>query len=163
MQQKKRTLAEIQMMINSGEAEDLFELQDTNLWLKSEEELNQMWEMKFSDVIDYELYKQSKANTVKIAEFAKGVQIDRGTKLPKIPDADLALWEEIKKGYINRGCPRTTKYAKRIKEEYELIIEKGFSSYFLIQKMRLVQKVQIFLGLEMGLRPLVPVEVACIL
>ena len=135
MQQKKRTLAEIQMMINSGEAEDLFELQDTNLWLKSEEELNQMWEMKFSDVIDYELYKQSKANTVKIAEFAKGVQIDRGTKLPKIPDADLALWEEIKKGYINRGCPRTTKYAKRIKEEYELIIEKGFSSYFLIQKM----------------------------
>jgi DNA polymerase-3 subunit alpha len=135
MQQNKRTLAEVQTMIDSGEAEDLFELQDTNLWLKSEDELNQMWELKFNDTIDYELYKQSKANTVKIAEFAKGVQINREIKLPKIPDADAVLWEEIKKGYMKRGCPRTSQYAKRIKEEYDLITEKGFASYFLIQKM----------------------------
>lgn len=135
MQQNKRTIAEVQAMIDSGEAEDLFELQDTNLWLKSEDELNEMWEQKFSDVIDYELFKQSKANTVKIAEFAKGVEINREVKLPQIPDADVVLWEEIKKGFTKRGCPATIEYSKRIKEEYELITQKGFASYFLIQKM----------------------------
>lgn len=135
MQQNKRTLAEIQSMIDAGEADDLFELQDTNLWLKSEDELNEMWTDKFSDIIDYELFKQSKANTVKIAEFAKGVQIDREIKLPKVPDADAVLWEEIKKGFMKRGCPKNPTYLKRIREEYDLITEKGFASYFLIQKM----------------------------
>jgi len=94
-----------------------------------------MWEEKFQDVIDYELFKQSKANTVKIAEFAKGVQINKEIKLPKINDADALLWEEIKKGFMKRGCPKTPVYIKRIREEYDLISEKGFSSYFLIQKM----------------------------
>lgn len=135
MQQNKRTWSEVQSMIESGEADDLFELQDANLWLKSEDELNLMWETKFADTIDYELYKQSKENTVKIAEFCKGVEIDREIKLPKIPDADVVLWEEIKKGFINRACPKESKYVKRIREEYDLITEKGFSSYFLIQKM----------------------------
>lgn len=135
MQQNKRTLAEMQALVESGQAEDLFELQDANLWLKSEDELNEMWTNKFNDVIDYDLYKQSKANTVKIAEFAKGVQIDRDIKLPKIPDADVVLWEEIKKGFVKRSCPKTPVYVKRIREEYDLIVEKGFASYFLIQKM----------------------------
>jgi hypothetical protein len=135
MQQNKRTLAEMEALVESGQAEDLFELQDANLWLKSEDELNEMWQDKFQGVIDYELFKQSKANTVKIAEFAKGVQINKEIKLPKINDADALLWEEIKKGFMKRGCPKTPVYIKRIREEYDLISEKGFSSYFLIQKM----------------------------
>ena len=135
MQQNNKTLAEIQSIIDSGEGEDLFELQDTNLWLKSEDELNFMWEFNFHDTIDYELFKQAKANTVKLAEFAKGVQIDREIKLPKIPDADAVLWDEIKKGFVQRLCPQTSEYSKRIREEYDLITEKGFASYFLIQKM----------------------------
>lgn len=135
LQKSKYTLAAIEELKRSGEAEDLFELQDTNLWLKSEEELNTKWESDYKDVIDYELYKQSKANTVKLAEFAKGVQIDRNIKLPKIPDADAVLWEEIKRGFVARHCPKTPQYAKRVREEYDLIMEKGFSSYFLIQKM----------------------------
>jgi DNA polymerase-3 subunit alpha len=135
MQQNKRTLAEIQSMIDSGEADDLFELQDTNLWLKSEDELNDKWESDYKDVIDYELYKQAKSNTVKIAEFAKGVRLDREIKLPKIPNADDVLWEEILRGFKKRGCPKEPKYIRRIREEYELITEKGFASYFLIQKM----------------------------
>lgn len=135
MQQNKRTLAEVEAMIANGEADDIFELQDTNLWLKSEDELNSMWEFNFQSSIDYELFKQAKANTVKIAEFAKNVQIDRGIKLPKIPDADTVLWEEILKGFKQRGCPKTPTYIKRIREEYDLITEKGFASYFIIQKM----------------------------
>ena len=134
MQQNKRTIQEIQALIDSGEAEDLFELQDQNLWLKSEDEFNQKWESDYRDTIDYELYKQAKANSVKICEFAKGVELDRSLKLPKIPNSDAILWEEIIKGFIARQCPRTPEYSKRIKEEYELIVEKDFSSYFLIQK-----------------------------
>jgi DNA polymerase-3 subunit alpha len=105
------------------------------LWLKSEDELNEFWEAKFADTIDYELYKEAKANTVKIAELAKGVKLDREVKLPRIPDAELKLWDEVKKGFIARGCPKEPTYVKRIREEYDLIVEKGFASYFIIQKM----------------------------
>lgn len=135
MQQNKKTLAEIEALKASDEGADLFELQDSNLWLKSETELNEMWLLEYRDVIDYELYKQSKANTVKICEMAKGVQIDRGLKLPRLPDSEEMLWEETIKGFHMRGCPDNDTYHKRIREEYDLIKEKGFSSYFLIQKM----------------------------
>lgn len=135
MQKNGRTIQEINALIQSGEADDLFELQDQNLWLKSEDELNEKWESDFKDTIDYEIYKQAKANTVIFAERAKGVQIDRSVKLPKIPDAEVILWEETKKGFVQRHCPKTDEYFKRIREEYDLICEKGFASYFLIQKM----------------------------
>lgn len=135
MQQNKRTLGEIQAMIEAGDADDIFELQDTNLWLKSEDELNLKWEMDYKDVIPYELFKQAKETTVQICEFAKGVEIDRQIKLPMMPNADEQLMDHIKRGFLSRHCPKTPEYAKRIKEEYELICEKGFSSYFLIQKM----------------------------
>ena len=135
MQQNRRTIQEINAMIEAGEAEDLFELQDSNLWLKSEDELNAKWEVDYRDIIDYELYKQSKENTIALCEKAKGVQIDRTIKLPKVPDADVMLMEETKKGFVARHCPRTPEYAKRIREELDLICEKGFASYFLVQKM----------------------------
>lgn len=134
MQQNKRTIQEVQAMIDSGQADDLFELQDTNLWLKSEDELNAMWELKYKDIIDYDIFKQAKANTVAICEKAKGVEIDRDIKLPKIPDSNEILWEETLRGFLKRGCPKTKEYKARIREEYDLICEKGFSSYFLIQK-----------------------------
>lgn len=134
MQQNNRTISEINAMIDSGDADDLFELQDENLWLKSEDELNQKWESDYQQVIDYELYKQAKANTILIAQRTVGVEIDRSIKLPKIPDAEAVLLEEIKKGAKERHCPNTPQYLARIKEEYELICEKGFASYFLIQK-----------------------------
>lgn len=137
MQQSKTTEAEIEAKVARGEADDVFELQDTNLWLKSEDELNWMWEYNFQSSIDYELFKQAKSNTVKIAEFAKGVQIDREIKLPKMPNADAVLWDEILKGFKQRNCPKSPVYIKRIREEYDLITEKGFASYFLIQKTML--------------------------
>lgn len=134
LQKGKNTLADIEALKASGD-EDIFELQDTNLWLKSEDEMNEMWEAKFTDTIDYEIFKQAKANSVKIAESAKGVVLDREIKLPKIPDAEAVLWDEIKRGFVSRHCPKEAKYIKQVREEYELITEKGFASYFLIQKM----------------------------
>lgn len=135
LQKSKKTLADMQAVIDSGEGEDMFELQDENLWLKSEDELNEKWESDYQGIIDYELFKQAKRNTVDLAEFTKGVNLDKEIKLPQIPDADEILWDEVKKGFVARKCPQTPKYSKRIREEYDLIKEKEFSSYFLIQKM----------------------------
>lgn len=136
MQQNNRTLQQIEELIASGEGEDLFELQDENLWMKSEQELNHMWETtEYRDIIDYELYKQAKSNTVSLCENAAGVEINRDIKLPRIPDEEDVLMAEIKKGFVSRHLPKTGEYAKRIREEYDLICDKGFASYFLIQKM----------------------------
>jgi len=135
MIQTKRTIKDIKKALAEDQFADLFELQDTNLWMKSEEELNEKWESNFSDTIDYEIFKQAKANTVTICEQAKGVELDRSIKLPQIEDADDKLKEAIVQGLDSRNIPKNTEYLGRIKEEYSLICEKEFSSYFLIQKM----------------------------
>lgn len=134
LSQTGRTIAEINAMVASGAAGDIFELQDRNLYVKSEPELNDMWEQKFQNIIDYELFKQAKENSVKIAQRCKGVQFDREVKLPQIPDAETILWEETMRGFVHRGCPENKLYRERIQEEYDLICSKGFASYFLIEK-----------------------------
>lgn len=136
MVQTRKTLKEIQEKLEREETADLFELQDANLWMKSEEELNQKWQDDYSDVIPFELFQQAKINTVKIAERAKGVKLDRSIKLPYIENAEEKLLEAISIGFKKRMLPRNDKrYIQRVKEEYDLICKKGFASYFIIQKM----------------------------
>lgn len=135
MVQTGKTLKEIQEALASDETADMFELQDANLWMKSEEEINHKWTTDYSDVIDYELFKQAKENTVKICERAKGVKLDRSIKLPVVDDAEERLKEAVMLGFQKRRLPKTREYLERIKEEYNLICKKGFASYFLIQKM----------------------------
>lgn len=133
--QTGRTIAEVQKIVDEDGSQDIFELQDTNLWMKSEEEINEKWEKDYSDVIPYELFCDAKRNTVKICESAKGIQLDRGLKLPVLQDCDEVLMEEIQKGFLRRNLPKSRAYLERLKEEYSLITRKGFSSYFLIQQM----------------------------
>lgn len=135
MVQTGRTIQDIERAKAEDDMADFFELQDQNLWLKSEDELNQKWLDSYSDVIDYELFKQAKRNTVEICEFAKGVELDRSIKLPVIPDANEKLKEYTMQGFASRGLPATKEYHSRLLEELSLIIQKEFSSYFLIQKM----------------------------
>lgn len=136
MVQTRKTLREIQEKLDQEETADLFELQDTNLWMKSEEELNEKWLSDYSDTIPLEIFEEAKKNTVRIAERAKGVKLDRSVKLPYIEDAEGKLLEYISIGYKKRMLPKgDAKYMKRIKEEYDLICSKGFASYFVIQKM----------------------------
>jgi len=135
MVQTKKTIQDIEKALQENDMADMFELQDQNLWMKSEEEINEKWLSDYSDVIEYDFLKQAKLNTVEICERAKGVTPDRSLKLPIFPDADLRFKEAIINGFKKRGLPRTEGYLSRIKEEYELICEKGFASYFLIQKM----------------------------
>lgn len=135
MVQTQKTLAELQASYEEGSAKDFFELQDTNLWMKSEEELDAKWESDYQDIVDYELYKEAKRNTVRICEQAKGVELDRSIKLPKVENENEKLKQDIMEGFRKRGLPMNQEYLNRIKEEYPLICQKEFSSYFLIQKM----------------------------
>jgi DNA polymerase-3 subunit alpha len=135
MVQTGKTLKGIEEAKAEDSMQDFFELQDKNLWMKSEEELNDKWLKDYSDVIPVELFEQAKLNTVAICNKARGVQIDRGIKLPVLDDADDQLYEEAKKGFLSRNITKSPKYLGRLREELELICRKGFSSYFLIQKM----------------------------
>ena len=135
MVQTNKTMADIDRILAENQMADLFELQDTNLWMKSEEELNKKWATMYADSIDYEIFKQAKLNTVAIAEKAKGVKLDRSIKLPKIKDDNQRLKDLMLEGFRRRQLPKNKEYLDRIVEEYELIRKKGFSSYFLIQKM----------------------------
>jgi DNA polymerase-3 subunit alpha len=135
MVQTQSTLQQLQAAYTEGKAKDLFELQDTNLWMKSEDEMNAKWESDYQDVFDYELFKEAKRNTVRICQKAQGVELDRTIKLPKIDEENAKLREAVMHGFKDRGLPMTEEYLGRIKEELPLIFQKEFSSYFLIQKM----------------------------
>lgn len=133
MMQTGRTIEQVEQM--EAEGFDVFEIQDRQLWMKNEEELNVFWENNYQDVIDYEIYKQAKIESLNMAEKAKGVKLDRQLKLPVLPQADDVLFQNIKDGFKKRGLSGSKDHLYRIKEEYELIVRKGFSSYFIIQKM----------------------------
>lgn len=134
MVQTKKTIKEIEQKIQDAGEQDLFELQDTNLWMKTEEELNEKWEKDYKDIIDYDLFVQAKKNTVEICRKAGNVKLDRSIKLPVIKDANDILRDEVIKGFEKRGLKRDKIHLNRLKEELELIFHKGFSSYFLILK-----------------------------
>ena len=135
MVEKHSTIDSINKAIAEGKEDELFELQDSNLWLKSEEELNEKWNKDYSHIIDYEIYKEAKRNAVRICEMAKGVTLDRTIKLPRWKDENEQLKRHINEGFKKRGLPETPEYRKRVEEEYDLVCEKEFASYFLIKKM----------------------------
>lgn len=136
MVQTKKTLADIEKAMAENDMQDFFELQDANLWMKSEEELNEKWEKDYKDIIPYELFCEAKRETVRVCQKAKGVKLDRTIKFPEYPDADQILWEKIGRGLRNRGFTGKVpkKYSDRVKEEYSLICRKGFTTYFIIQQ-----------------------------
>jgi len=113
MVQTQNTIADIARKMAEEGLQDFFELQDSNLWMKTEEELNDKWNRDYRDVVPLELFEQAKMNTVEICRRAKGVQLDRSIKLPQIPFANEKLKELVMKGFRDRGLPMTRKYTDR--------------------------------------------------
>ena len=135
MVQTKRTIKDIEKRIQESGGQDLFELQDTNLWMKREEEINAKWQSDYRDIIDYELFKQAKLNTVEICRKASGISLDRSMKFPIIENANEILQKEMTEGFKRRKLSFYSKeYTHRLKEEYNLICRKGFASYCLMVK-----------------------------
>lgn len=127
------TIKDVQMKVDTGE--DVFEMQDQNLYFKSEVEMNEKWQQMYSDVIPYELFTRAKLNTVEVCRKAAGVELDRSVKLPQLPNANEDLKQRLYQGFRWRGLQNKKEYRKRLQEEFELIARKGFSSYFLIQQI----------------------------
>ena len=134
MVQTKRTLPELEKAMQENEFQDFFELQDQNLWMKSEEELNSFWLEKYSDVIEKDLFVEAKETTVKICRSAN-VTIDRSLKLPMFPDQRERLLDLIVQSCKKRNITLDKEYRLRLWEEFDLIDRKGFASYFILQKM----------------------------
>lgn len=131
---KKTTVADIEKKLSQDDKAEIFELQDQNLWMKSESELNEKWLESYSDIIPWDVFTKAKENSVKLCEKSKGVQLDKSLKLPQLPDADERFKSELFHGFKSRGFKGKREYELRLREEYDLIVRKGFSSYFLIQK-----------------------------
>ncbi len=154
MMQTGRTLEDIAKAqeLSGDDGGNFFELQDQNLWLKSEEELNEFWEAKYQHIIPYELFCEAKRNTVRIAEKCKGVTLNRESKLPMIANADEKLLELVKIGFKKRNLPKTKIYRDRLVEELDLITRKNFASYFLIQK-QVIDEARRYCIDELGMGP----------
>lgn len=133
----KKTIRQVEEQRAKGD-EDVFELQDQNLYRKSEEQMDEKWAEGYSDIVPLEVYEAAKRETVAVARASGGVELDRTMKLPQLPDADEELKALIFQGLKEKGLmhvPNADEYKKRITHEYNLIKNKGFSSYFLINRM----------------------------
>jgi DNA polymerase-3 subunit alpha len=71
-------------------------------------------------------------NTVEVAARCEGFKPDTSLKLPVVPDADRQLVALALAGLQRIGKHGDGAYAARMKYELGMIIEKKFSSYFLI-------------------------------
>lgn len=134
MVQTKRTLPELAKAMKENEFQDFFELQDQNLWMKTEEELNLFWQEKYTDTIPLEIFEEAKKTTVEICRMAN-VTIDRSIKFPTFPDERERLLEAVVQCCKKRNIKLTGEYQKRFYEEFDLITRKGFASYIIVQKM----------------------------
>lgn len=134
MIKNKTTLAAIDKKLSEDDKAEVFELQDQNLWMKSEKELDDKWKSDYQDAIPEDIYIKSKENTRLICERACNIKIDRESKLPKLENDEERFKEALQKGLKFRGFANNQNYIDRMKIESELIVRKGFSSYFLIQK-----------------------------
>ena len=132
MAQTQKTMEDVQRSLAMDE--EVFAMQDPNLWMKTEMEINAKYISDYRNIIPLEFFEQAKMNTVEICRRAQGVQLDRSIKLPQIPDANDKLLEYVRQGLKEKGLLNKLEYQKRIKEEYGLICHKEFASYFLIQK-----------------------------
>jgi DNA polymerase-3 subunit alpha len=159
MIQKKTTIKDIDAKLEEDDKAEIFELQDKNLYMKSEQELNDKWLSSYKDIIPLEIFQQAKSNAVELANRCKGIKIDRNPKLPQIENAEDKMAEELMKGLTKKGLSKKSVYQKRIMEEYDLIKRKGFCGYFMVLQKIMAEAARvspIILGYGSGDDALVP-------
>lgn len=120
-----------------------------NLYCRSYEQLKDLYDNGFQgknghvtykdDVFTQEVFDESCANTVKIAESIEDIQVDTSIKLPKMSeDSEKEFKKLVMEGFEKMGLdkkPNADEYKKRVKFEMDVITLAGWSDYFLVVKM----------------------------
>ena len=107
------------------------EFHSKEFWYKTKDELDDMWEREYQDNIPESEYKESLINTVNICEKCD-VEIDTSAKFPYVENAAEILMNKCISSLKRLGLYKNKTYQERLVKEYELIVGKGFESYFLI-------------------------------
>lgn len=129
--------------------ENLF-IADTNEgFFKTRAQFRQTFvEQEYNKYDGLELLEKACDNTLAIAEKCEAFSPDLSPKLPEVQDADNKIKQLVSRALIQRGLHkdetkyfvdgRMVTYKEQVKIELQRIVEKRFSSYFLIT-MNLVQ------------------------
>lgn len=147
----KREDSELQMIMMSidqgvpvWDTENLFHVNSSEQYFKTRAEL---WERfknnPYSKGVDDGLFERACDNTLEITEKCENIKIDASPKIPKVEgDADKLLLKMVANRLKQKGVHNDTRkflidgkqvtYTQQASIELNRIIEKGFSSYFLI-------------------------------
>lgn len=113
------------------------------LWMKSLQELLQMWKKYYSKSISKQALQEAILNTTKISDKIEEYTVDKSNKYPAIFVGDKRVGEEqinsimkkqVLQGWKNKGFSKEKHpvYFKRLKYELSIILGKGMSAYFII-------------------------------
>lgn len=92
-----------------------------------------------NEIFNERVFEKAVDNTRKIALECEDIEIDSSIKLPRIAKkSQQKLKEEVIKGLKSKGLENQKEYIDRLKEEFEVIFDKGFSDYFLIMQKIIV-------------------------
>lgn len=110
-----------------------FEFHTDQLWYKTEQELDELWKSDYSNNIPYEIYEQSKRNTLIICQKCN-VEIDTSPKFPVIEDANSKMLSQCLEVLDKKKLRQNLTYMERLAHEYKVITDKEYSSYFMLVK-----------------------------
>lgn len=119
------------LKMNTGQ-EDLFDARQ--LWFKSAEEM-----VEFHRQQDYKKFSEQKliemmATSYEVACRCEGVEIDTQPKLPEIENVKDKIAQLLYDGMKSHGLLKKSDYRARLVYEMGIISEKGYESYFLIDR-----------------------------
>lgn len=128
---------------------NLFHVDSDECFFKTRAQFRRQFiEQEYNKYDGVELIERSCDNTVAIAEKCDSFSPDLSPKLPEVQDADIKLRKFVSLALMQRGLHKDetqyfvdgqmVTYKDQVKIELQRIIEKKFSSYFLIT-MNLVQ------------------------
>lgn len=113
----------------------IWTIKSEDLYFKSVEELKESWSSfgHASDIFTEEIFWESVHNAIKIVDKIEEITIDKSNKLPKLAKDPIKVFaKKINEGIKKRGLSQSKKHLERIKFEFEIIVKKGFTDYFLI-------------------------------
>lgn len=130
---------------------NLFHVNSDEQFYKTRAELRQTFQEQgyaYGGHITLKDFEAACDNALEVAQKCEGFKPDTSLKLPEVPDADKQLVALTLQGLRRINKHEDEVYVARAKRELKMIIEKGFSSYFLITRDLIAHSRS--LGFEVG-------------